>query len=109
MIVGRVLGWILILLALAVLAWDGWLLVADRTFASETAGAFWFRMSPEGPNTWQAVIQRYVSPALWDDVFVPVLLWPAPLGLLLLSAILGGLGALLAAIFRRRRRRRLMS
>ena len=109
MIVGRVLGWILILLALAVLAWDAWLLVADRMFARETTGAFWFRMSPEGPNTWQAVIQRYVSPALWDDVFVPVLLWPAPLGLLLVAVVLGGLGILLAAVFRRRRRRRLMN
>ena len=109
MVIGRILGWILILLALAVLAWDAWLLVADRMFAGETAGAFWFRMSPEGPNTWQAVIQRYVSPALWDDVFVPVLLWPAPLALLLLSAVLGLLGLILTALFRRRRKRRLMS
>ncbi len=109
MIVGRLLGWILIVLALAVLAWDAWLLVGDRMFASETAGAFWFRMSPEGPNTWQAIIQRYVSPSLWDNVVVPVLLWPAPLGLLLLSGVLGFFGAILAVLFRRRRRRRLMS
>ena len=109
MIVGRVLGWILILLALAIVAWDAWLLIADRAFAGETAGAFWYRMSPEGPNTWQSLIQRYVSPALWDDVVVPVLLWPAPLGLLLLAGVLGFFGGILAIVFRRRRRRRLMS
>ena len=52
-------------------------------------GQVWFDLSPETLNLAQAMVQRYVHPALWDPVIQTALSWPvwavfAPLGLVLL-------------------------
>ena len=66
-----------------------------------TLGELWVMAAPQTPNTVQAVVQRRLHPALWDDVILPVLLAPA-------WAVALGLGAALSLLGRlgRRRRRR---
>ena len=66
-------------------------------------GEVLFRYDPALLNTAQAGIQRYVSPALWDEAALPLLerpLWVLPVALGALLLVLHGLLAL-----RRRRRR----
>ena len=104
MIVGRAVGWILILLALAIMGWAAWQWVVTDGFAGMAAGEVWYRFSPQSLNTFQAVVQRYLDPALWDDLIQPVLLWPAPRVLFGASAGLLVLGLLVRTLFRRRRR-----
>jgi hypothetical protein len=89
MIVGRVIGWVLLLAGLVVLARDviGWF--DTGVFAPIVLGQLWFDLAPGSLNLAQAVVQRYIHPALWDPVITSVLfLWASPfflvLGLLLL-------------------------
>jgi len=101
MIIGRVIGWILIIAALAALAYDalGW--ARGDGFVMHTAGEVWYAVNRDTLNMLQAGIQRRIWPYLWDPVIVTVLLWPACL-------VLGVPGVVLAWAFRRRgdRRRR---
>ena len=98
MIVGRIIGYLLLLAALAVAARDvfGW---ADAgSYHAIATGELWFTLHNGSLNLMQAVIQRYIAPSLWDPVIVTVLLWPAWL-------VFGVPGAVLAAVFHRRSRR----
>jgi hypothetical protein len=73
----RLLGWLLVGAALlcagsevvASLQAGGWMPTA--------AGELWFRLDPFSLNLAQAVVQRYVTPWLWDPAIVTVLLAPA--------------------------------
>ena len=60
-------------------------------------GELWFSLSPSTLNLAQAVVQRYIDPALWDDRILPILNWPT-------VAVLGIPGLLLIVLLRRRRR-----
>ena len=95
MIVGRAIGYLLLLAAVAALAYDvaGWL--DAGSFAPQAAGELWFRLHHDSLNLAQAVVQRYVDPRLWDPVIVTLLLAPA-------FVVLGLPGLLLAILFRRR-------
>jgi hypothetical protein len=98
MIVGRVIGWVLLAAGLVVLARDllGWL--DTGIFAPIALGQLWFDLAPGSLNLAQAVVQRYLHPALWDPVVLSVLfLWA--------SAFLILLGAVLVLACRPRRRR----
>jgi len=103
MIVGRVIGWVLLLAGLVVLARDliGW--IDTRVFAPIVLGQLWFDLSAGSLNLVQAVVQRYLHPALWDPVITSVLfLWA--------WAVFVVLGVVFLVLFRRRngrwRRRR---
>ncbi len=98
MIVGRVIGWIFLIAAVAVLVRDisAWLGTGD--FVMITAGELWFTLDNGSLNLVQAVTQRYVLPSLWDPVIVTILLWPALL-------VLGVPGIILTWVFRRRPRK----
>jgi len=66
-------------------------------------GAVLFRYDPALLNTAQAVIQRYLLPALWDEAVLPLLerpSWVLPVALGVLLLVLHGL-----LVLRRRRRR----
>ena len=95
MIVGRLIGWVIVLAGLAVLGRD---LLAWRDmgqFAPIVLGQLWYDLHPTSLQLFQPAVQRYLHPALWDDVIQPVLLlWAAP--------VLIALGLLLALLFRRR-------
>ena len=94
--VGRLLGWVLLALALIALGGDGlrWLESGQLEFAA--LGEVWFRADPGSLNLLQAVTQRYLLPQLWDPGVITLLSWPAVM-------VLGGLGLLLLVIFRKRK------
>jgi hypothetical protein len=101
-VVGCSLGWFLVLAALAVAGWE--LLAPDPAsgIGLRPAGELWFSLSVGSLNLMQAVIERYIWPALWDPGVVSILQLPALLvfavpGLLLLIACFG------RRSFRRRR------
>ncbi len=76
----RLIGALLLAAALALGFLAGW---------TAPLGEALFRYDPALLNTAQAGIQRYVSPALWDGVALPLLerpswVLPAALGVLLL-------------------------
>jgi hypothetical protein len=99
MIIGRIIGWLLVLAALVVLVADliGWLDTHHLAFAA--AGQLWFEVSPSTLELAQPAIQRHLAPWLWDPVLQTILLWPAVL-------VLGVPGAALLWLFRPRDRRR---
>ena len=95
MIVGRIAGWLLI---------AGALLAAGREIVRSleaghwlpiTAGELWAGIDFASLNLVQAVIQRYLHPAIWEPGVVTLLLWPAWIVLLVP-------GVLLVVLFRRR-------
>jgi len=98
MIVGRIIGWIFLIAALAVLARDVLASIDAGSLSLIAAGELWFSLHNGSLNLIQAVTQRYVLPSLWDPVMVTILLWPAVL-------VLGVPGILLTWLFRTRRRK----
>ncbi len=98
MIVGRVIGWLVVLAGLAVLARDVTVRIDTGRWAPIALGQLWYELNRSSLNLVQAVIQRYVSPFLWNPIIVSILLcWT--FAVLLLA------GGLTLAIFRKRRRR----
>ena len=103
LIVCRIFGWILVLLALGAIVYEvmaamnstsGWRMIA--------LGEIWFRAHPESLNGAQAGIQRYVTPWLWQPVIATILQWPGWL-------VFGIPGVLAVVICRDRRSHRPMS
>jgi len=85
----RILGYGLLAVAIIAGISDASSSIALSKIHLAPLGQVWFDLSPETLNLAQAVIQRYVHPALWDPVLQTVLTWPvwavfAPLGLALL-------------------------
>ena len=99
MVVGRILGWFLILGALVVVAMEAYAWLDRGTYHIMAAGELWYKESPNTLNLLQVVVQRYIAAFLWDYAIRPVLLMPAWL-------VLGVLGILCLFIFRRRTQRR---
>jgi hypothetical protein len=104
MIIGRFLGWILLLAGLFVLGRDlivlgvGYDLFAwfdARLGAPVVLGELWYAVHPASLQLLQPAIQRHIHPALWDWVVQPVLLCWA-------WAVFTALGIVLLALFRRR-------
>jgi hypothetical protein len=96
MIVGRIVGWIFLLAAVAVFAWDVVAIVISGELAFTPLGKIWAAIDTTSLQLLQAGVQRHVAPWLWDYVIQPVLEAPAALDFFVL-------GAILALIFRRRR------
>lgn len=84
----RALGWILLFAGLAVLVDDSITALQTGSFRLVAAGELWYRLDAGSLNLLQSVIQRYVSSWTWDQIFVPVLLAPALVVLLVPSVIL---------------------
>jgi len=88
----RILSGVLLLLAAGLAVWFG---------PGTPLGAAVYALDPPFLNTLQAGVQRRLSPALWDQGFLPVLEQPA----WLVPLALGLLLLLLSVLMRRRRRR----
>jgi hypothetical protein len=99
MIVGRVIGWIVLLFGGAVLVRDVLVWIDTKHWAPIALGQLWYQLNRSSLNLVQAVIQRYIHPFLWDPIIVSVLLCWA-------FAVLMVLGALLLVVFQRRTARR---
>ena len=109
----RAIGWALVLLALVILGRDVWMWVSAGEAVAVRPGVFsltagevpitfgelWYMLAPESPNFVQAIVQRYLHPAGWDQGLLYVVLAPA-------SVVFGVPGLLILLLFRRRRRRR---
>ena len=99
MIVGRVIGWIVLLAGAAVLVRDGLVWIDTKHWAPIALGQLWYQLNRSSLNLFQAVVQRYIHPFLWDPIIVSLLLSSA-------FAVLMILGVLLLVLFRRRNARR---
>ena len=78
MFVRRIVGFGLATLSVAVLVLDltnGF--SASGLFGFATLGDLWARINGASLNLVQAIVQRYLLPALWDPMLVTVLLLPA--------------------------------
>ncbi len=75
MIIGRIVGRVLVALALLFLVGGIALAITGGTFTGIT-GAVWYQQHADSLNLSQAVTQRYVLPYLWDPIAVTVLNWP---------------------------------
>ena len=95
MIVGRVIGWIILLASAAVLVRDGLVWIDTKHWAPIALGQLWYELNRSSLNLVQAVVQRYIHPFLWDPIIVSILLSWA-------FAVLMILGVLLLFVFRRR-------
>ena len=95
MIVGRVIGWIVLLAGAAVLVRDGLVWIDTKHWAPIALGQLWYQLNRSSLNLVQAVVQRYIHPFLWDPIIVSILLSWA-------FVVLMVLGALLLIVFRRR-------
>ena len=99
MIVGRVIGWIVLLAGAAVLVRDGLVWIDTKHWAPIALGQLWYQLNRSSLNLFQAVVQRYIHPFLWDPIIVSLLLSWA-------FAVLMILGVLLLILFRRRNAQR---
>jgi hypothetical protein len=99
MIIARVIGWLVLLAGLSVLARDAMVWIDRKTWAPIALGQLWYELDRSSLNLVQAVIQRYVSPFLWNPIIVSILLCWA-------SAVLIAIGAAILVIFRTRPQRR---
>ncbi|MFC3675974.1 hypothetical protein [Ferrovibrio xuzhouensis] len=101
MLLGRILGWILVALAILAAGGDGLGWLQNGRLALSSLRAFWTRVDPTSLGVVQAAMQAWLPAAVWDPGITTLLAWPAVL-------VLGVLGILLLALCRRRppRRRR---
>jgi hypothetical protein len=100
MIIWRIIGGILFLAGLAVLARDALAWFDTKVWKPMAIGQLWYELDRSSLNLVQAVIQRYVSPFLWDHIIVKILLCWA-------FAVLIGLGAFILLLARKRGPRRI--
>ena len=68
----RILAWVLATVAAGAAALAAWALATG----APVLGELWFRLDSSSLNLTQAVVQRYLHPALWDDVLLPLLFQP---------------------------------
>jgi hypothetical protein len=97
LIVCRIIGWIFILAALAIGAYEVIELLKTGSWRLTALGEVWFKLHRASLNGAQAGIQRYVAPWLWEPVITTILLWPGWL-------VFGVPGGLLVLVCRRRKR-----
>ena len=98
MIIGRIVGWLVLILAILAEGTDLWSLW-DTGHYPLALGEFWKLIDPTSLQLAEAGIARYIAPWLWYSVILPILTWPAALTLAIL-------GLVLIWLFRRRDRRR---
>ncbi len=99
MIVGRILGWILIVAAVVALVVEIFGSIVAGSYQFLVLAQVWAWISTNSLVGFQALVEKSIDPWLWSSVILPVLITPAWI-------VLGIVGGLLAFLFRRRRRRR---
>jgi hypothetical protein len=87
MSMSRWIGYIFGALTLGALALDGYHVYAGGLYKPVTLGATWAAIDIGSLNLSQAVVQRYISPWLWDPAIQTVLTAPAWLVLAILAVI----------------------
>ena len=100
----RGIGRVFVILGLAALGLGVWLWLSGRDLAL-AAGQIWYELDKASLNLVQAVVQRYIHPAVWDSAFVPWLLLPGWRAIAILVVGFGVVGGLLLLAASRRPRR----
>ncbi len=73
----RIIGWILIVLAIATAGYEAVAWLTAKSYTAFAFGTLWSLIDLASLNVFQAAIQRHVWPLLWDGVIIPVLLTPS--------------------------------
>ncbi|MBM3572487.1 MAG: hypothetical protein FJX52_09040 [Alphaproteobacteria bacterium] len=73
----RIVGWLLVLAAIGLLVLDLLDLYRTGGFEPMAAGQLWYTTHVASLNLMQAVVQRYLHPAIWDPAATWVLTQPA--------------------------------
>ena len=100
-IVGRIIGWILAIAAVAVFARDILSSIDTGALALISAGELWFTLHQTSLQIAEPAIARHVpviGPWLWHPVISTILTWPA-------TVVLGVPGMLLVRLCRKRPRK----
>jgi hypothetical protein len=79
MIVGRLVGWLVLILALIAEGHDLWGWYDTGHYEISVIGKLWFEVSPNTLLLAQPAIQRHVAAWIWDPVIATMLQWPAAL------------------------------
>jgi len=98
MIVGRIIGWIFLLIAVAILGWDIVTMVMESRFGFIKGGDLWALIDRDSLLLTQPAVERYLHPYLWQYFLQPILEAPAFVPPLVLAL-------LFLWIFRRRKKR----
>ena len=85
---GRIIGWLLVVLAIAAAGHEGFSWLQTGAYRPFALGEMWATIDRGSLNLLQAGIQRNVSPWLWEAVILRILLAPAWLVLLVPGAAL---------------------
>lgn len=96
----RLLAMLSLTVAVILAVIDGARSIAASELVLTPLGKSWYAASPETINLAQAIVQRYLFPAIWDPFMIWVLNQPGALVMAAIAALLYMAG------YRRRRRRR---
>lgn len=99
MIIGRTLGWLVLLLAIVAEGADLLGFADTGAYRAHALGEVWHWIDSSSLQLAEAGVSRHISPWLWNSVILEVLQWPAALTLAVF-------GLVLIWLFRRRDRRR---
>jgi len=99
MFIVRLIGWLLVLGAVAAAGVELYAVIGGDSWQPIVLGQLWYNIHPASLNAAQAGIQRYIAPWLWEPVITTILLLPVWFGF-------GVPGVLLIWWSRRRNRRR---
>src|SRR5271154_3905428 len=87
MIVGRIIGWLLLILALIAEGHDIWGWIDTGHYQVAALGQLWFELDRGSLVFMRSAIESHAG-WLWDPVIATILVWPGALTLLLLAALL---------------------
>lgn len=76
MIVGRFIGWVLLVLAVAAAGYEVMAALNAGGWRPIALGELWFKIHPASLNGAQAGIQRYIAPWLWEPGITTILRAP---------------------------------
>jgi hypothetical protein len=96
----RTLGWLLILLATAVLGSELFTLADTGRFELSSLGEVWNGFHPESLRVVQTSVEGHVSVALWNDLLAPLLPYKAVLVFALPGVVLAALPSLIELVNR---------
>lgn len=99
MVVGRIVGWLVLILAVVAEGADLFGLWDTGSYRPHAIGEMWQWVNSTSLQLAEAGVSRHISPWLWNSVILNMLLWPAALTFAIL-------GLALMWLFRRRERRR---
>ena len=77
MMVGRIIGWVLLVAALAVAGYEAMAALNAGAWRPIAFGELWFKLHAASLNGAQAGIQRYLAPWLWEPGITSILRLPS--------------------------------